>query len=47
MISTIQAVVQWTSYTEQINGVYSDVFPDKLWEWNGQNWKLLEDWGGE
>ncbi|HLH63968.1 MAG TPA: hypothetical protein VKV20_20010 [Ktedonobacteraceae bacterium] len=22
----------------------TDIFEDKLWQWNGQAWKLLEDW---
>lgn len=43
--AAIQAVVEWTSTLPVINGVHSDVFEDKLWQWNGQSWKLLEDWG--
>ncbi len=40
----VQSVLEWISYTPKINGVYSDVFIDKLWQWNGQTWKLWQDW---
>jgi hypothetical protein len=40
----VQSVLEWISYTPLINGVYSDVFIDKLWQWDGQAWQLWEDW---
>lgn len=36
----INSVIEFTFYLHAL----ADMFENKLWAWNGQGWKLLEDW---